>query len=754
MMVDGAISGSPPVTVMGAYGGFRHSLAPRLVPDLGGERGIELHHGPTEELVLPGTFYPMLWPAGNDVSCVNSPTGMKSCLILCLPRGLCLANEWRESLAMCGKLNRGGHHVFSIAALVWPGSEMIGMKEKRLRVCLQLIHHHLGEHKEAAGRHRTKRPQAVRTHVAAWSSNEHISRTMPAYLHMAVLRTPNPLSLFPSAFCNASMASATFDSEQRKVRQSLTPPASQPDIVSLQKKALLAIGKSSDTAICIPSDVESDTEDENDESRELNNLQSYATRASTPNYLDLTGTEHGATEPEAAIGVVIAPIVSPAQAEAAPTWPNETQVSHLADTEPSRKSSCKMNHVLSGDASASQDVNFTTPPTSPESEPYPAAADGQELRPVPVSEWSNMMVDAVSDHGACYDAQGPPGSPSTYTHSPRTASPAEVTQASLEASEAPAGNSSDDPTPGARNSSLAARMSPEPHRGQNLGDASCGSSDPESEAVDGGPGSPDKARSSPQLPSLRRSRRRSPHAHTTAQEEDSDADTESSGSEDGPDVPEYARDEDYCPSPPEVQGPGSEDDDVDDEEHQDHKRRKVSKSPSCSTHNAATSARDSHRRRRSTRASAHSLRERDTSALGLLSPTPPRARSVPSEASAVLAQFQEWPLENVSMKRVTENGKTTFQFQFNWPLCTNHPNATVMTPDSTRLVATRKTTKRASVGRAKYSDDEDSFLIQLKEEEQLGWAEIRRRFAQRFPERGGSSLQVHYCTKLKYRRRS
>ncbi|KAI8680881.1 hypothetical protein NCS56_00494500 [Fusarium sp. Ph1] len=123
------------------------------------------------------------------------------------------------------------------------------------------------------------------------------------------------------------MASATFDSEQRKLRQSLTPPASQLDT--------------------------SDTEDENDDSRELNNLRSYAIRASTPDYLDLTGIEYGATELEAAIGVVTAPIVSLAQAEAALAWPSETQVSYLADAEPSQKSCCKINHVLTGDASAS-----------------------------------------------------------------------------------------------------------------------------------------------------------------------------------------------------------------------------------------------------------------------------------------------------------------------------------------------------------------------------------------------------------------
>ena len=207
------------------------------------------------------------------------------------PRGLCLANEWREPLTICGKLNRGGHHVFSIAALVWPGSEVIGRKEKQLCVCLDPIHHHLGGHREAAGRHRAGRPQAVRTHVVAWFSSEHISRIMPVHLHLVILRTPNPLSLFLSALCNASMASTTFDSEQRKLCQSLTPPASQPDTVSLlKKKALSTIGKSSDTAICIPSDVESDTEDEDEDSRELNSLQSCAARASTLDYLGRSST--------------------------------------------------------------------------------------------------------------------------------------------------------------------------------------------------------------------------------------------------------------------------------------------------------------------------------------------------------------------------------------------------------------------------------------------------------------------------------
>ncbi|PNY27502.1 Uncharacterized protein TCAP_02568 [Tolypocladium capitatum] len=93
---------------------------------------------------------------------------------------------------------------------------------------------------------------------------------------------------------------------------------------------------------------------------------------------------------------------------------------------------------------------------------------------------------------------------------------------------------------------------------------------------------------------------------------DTDVDTEGSGSEDDLDIPEC-----HC-----------------------HKRRKPSRSPHSSVRSTPTSARDSRRRKRSTRAVAHSLRERDTSTLGLLTPTPSHARSVPSDATALL-QFEE-----------------------------------------------------------------------------------------------------------------
>jgi hypothetical protein len=50
-------------------------------------------------------------------------------------------------------------------------------------------------------------------------------------------------------------------------------------------------------------------------------------------------------------------------------------------------------------------------------------------------------------------------------------------------------------------------------------------------------------------------------------DKDSDAATEGSGSEDGLDVPEFVRDEVYCPSPPKDQGYGSGEDSYDEEQY-------------------------------------------------------------------------------------------------------------------------------------------------------------------------------------------
>ncbi|KAF9769910.1 hypothetical protein IL306_012599, partial [Fusarium sp. DS 682] len=389
------------------------------------------------------------------------------------------------------------------------------------------------------------------------------------------------------------MASLIIDSEQRKLLQSFTPPVSQPDTASLHdKEAHSALGRSRDTAICIPSDVESDTEDEDDASQELDDSQSYATRTSTPDYLgkssrlwgstwvkgsdnrrvDLTAAEYGATELEATIGANTASAVSPTQAHAAPAWPNEPKESHLADAGLSQQS-CGMNRFLAGNTSTKcQDVNFATPPTSPESQPYPVAADGKQLRPEPVSQQSNMMVDAVSDYDVCHSSQGHRDSPSTGAHSPRTASPVEVVQASLQENEIPAGKSCDDAIPEARTPSPA-KSSDEPCQGQALDDTSSASTHVESEATEVGSGS--DAEVSSTSPSLRRFRHKSSQMHKTMQSKDGDAGSEGSGNEDGLDGLGSQHREENSSSLPDVEDSGSEDDDLDDV-HQGRKRRKVS----------------------------------------------------------------------------------------------------------------------------------------------------------------------------------
>ncbi|KAI5465104.1 hypothetical protein BGZ63DRAFT_169798 [Mariannaea sp. PMI_226] len=112
-------------------------------------------------------------------------------------------------------------------------------------------------------------------------------------------------------------------------------------------------------------------------------------------------------------------------------------------------------------------------------------------------------------------------------------------------------------------------------------------------------------------------------------------------------------------------------------------------------------------------------------------------RSLEDEG-AVLAKFEEWPLENVVLKRVTQHGKTTFQIQFDWTLCTEHGQV--------------GKAKRTSAPKAKYTPQEDALLIKLKRSrEKLTWPEIHQRFNEAFPEgdRSQGCLQVRYSTKLK-----
>lgn len=63
------------------------------------------------------------------------------------------------------------------------------------------------------------------------------------------------------------MASFIIEPEGQKAFQSFLPSPSQ--------LRLSALGESRDTAICIPSDIDSDTEDEDNASQELDGSRSY-----------------------------------------------------------------------------------------------------------------------------------------------------------------------------------------------------------------------------------------------------------------------------------------------------------------------------------------------------------------------------------------------------------------------------------------------------------------------------------------------
>ncbi|KAF5528869.1 hypothetical protein FMEXI_14492, partial [Fusarium mexicanum] len=301
------------------------------------------------------------------------------------------------------------------------------------------------------------------------------------------------------------MSSLIVDFEQRKLLRDFASPASQLDTASLyDKKARLACGRSRDTAIWILSDVESDTEDEDDASQP-DSAQPYTMPTSTVDYLDLTTTEHSAAESGAAvIGEDTASPISSAQEEAAPAWSQELKVSHLADTE-SIQQSCEMNHLLVGDKSACQDVNFAIPPTSPASQPHPVAGDGK-LRPESASQQSNTMLDTVSEHDACHSFQCHRDSLSTGVHSPQTASSVEVIEASLQDNKIPAGNLYEDTAPEARNPSPAKSWD-EPCQGQALCDTNSASTRVESEATE--VRSSSEAEMSFTSPSLRRFRHKS-----------------------------------------------------------------------------------------------------------------------------------------------------------------------------------------------------------------------------------------------------
>jgi hypothetical protein len=121
------------------------------------------------------------------------------------------------------------------------------------------------------------------------------------------------------------------------------------------------------------------------------------------------------------------------------------------------------------------------------------------------------------------------------------------------------------------------------------------------------------------------------------------------------------------------------------------------------------------------------------------------------------AKFEEWPLQNAVLKRVSMEGIATFQVQFDWdPRLAQNPHASSSYGGDAprKQLAVKRANKRARASRVGFTQDEDDLLVKLKEgPEALSWACIHKRFSKAFPGRSVSSLQVHYCTKLKVRAR-
>ncbi|RYP56071.1 hypothetical protein DL771_012134 [Monosporascus sp. 5C6A] len=99
-----------------------------------------------------------------------------------------------------------------------------------------------------------------------------------------------------------------------------------------------------------------------------------------------------------------------------------------------------------------------------------------------------------------------------------------------------------------------------------------------------------------------------------------------------------------------------------------------------------------------------------------------------------MAKFEEWPFDDVVLKRVTANGVATFQLQFAWDSCANHRRKD---PTTGRLqdqspVKRRPTTKRGALTRARFTPEEDDLLVELKKQG-LPWHEIHKQFIVAFP---------------------
>ena len=124
-------------------------------------------------------------------------------------------------------------------------------------------------------------------------------------------------------------------------------------------------------------------------------------------------------------------------------------------------------------------------------------------------------------------------------------------------------------------------------------------------------------------------------------------------------------------------------------------------------------------------------------------------------AGVTMACFEEWPLENVVLKRALVDGVATFQMQFDWVVCKMHDlgNAKMgnASKPGTLIGATGGKNRRAYSKYARFTTEEKDFLLSLREDATLSWKDIHQQFNTAFPPRSRQSLQVQYYKSMKRR---
>ncbi|KAI8711062.1 hypothetical protein NCS52_01481500 [Fusarium sp. LHS14.1] len=449
------------------------------------------------------------------------------------------------------------------------------------------------------------------------------------------------------------MTSTASDADQQWLRQSCTPPILHADTLPpCDGEAPSGPGASQDTAIVIPED--SDTEDEGYGGEDFHSPQSYTTTAtSIATHFDSMSTKHRSTGADAVITMDTTPTESVVGVEGDRIRVHDTHWDTPAGPEPDAQSLCQTNSTSAGD------VDFGSPSTNTESQPCSTVPDEQfitEAIPVIPATSEPVVMTAKDGSGKEYGdgSQNVPITPSRCTYSPIAATPEVTIQAPPSDSEACPSAERDDATR-VHNPSSSPEMSPEspPDQVQGQDRESCSSSDTESGSSEAENGSLLGTTCSASCEGLSRHRSRRTSLRTREMVQDKggrDTDAEDSDSEDGLDALQRGRDEDYCPSSPGVQRYDSEDD-HEDEELNRRKRRKVCLPPYASPLSALSA-----RQIRSTRSTTRSPRRHRTShSLAM-----PQTGAISSDVDTCVSRFEEWPLSNVCLKRITEGNRTTF----------------------------------------------------------------------------------------------